>query len=299
MKTNKFQQIQLMIVGAQKSGTTSLLRYIGQHPDIYTHPQPEMTFFLQDHEYSRGYEWAYSKYFSKCPEDKYLVAKNVMVMCSSKRMQRIYDHNPAIQLVVLLREPVSRAYSAYWWARRRGWENIKTFEEALAAEETRLKEDWFKWRQCCYLHNSTYYPHIKNLISQFGQSQVHCVLTDELKDNSKNVCQKLFNLLNISTEFVPIAEERYNQSAMPRSEKFGYLFTQFLSSQNLLKRMVRRLMPDATAFKLRKSVLKWNDKPFTPPHMNAKTLQQLKSHFKPYNHELSELLDLDLTHWNS
>ena len=90
-----------MIVGSQKSGTSSLLRYLAQHPEIYTHPQPEMTFFLQDHDYTRGYESAFAKYFSKCPQEKQLIAKNVMVMFSQEIMQRIYEHNPEIHLVVL------------------------------------------------------------------------------------------------------------------------------------------------------------------------------------------------------
>ncbi len=295
--TNKL--IQLMIVGTQKSGTSSLLRYLAQHPDIYTHPQPEMTFFLQDHEYTRGYESAFAKYFSQCPKDKKLIAKNVMVMHSQEIMKRIYDHNPEIHLVVLLREPAARAYSAYWWARRRGWENIKTFEEALAAEEARLKEDWFKWRQCGYLNNSTYYPHVKSLIAQFEEKHVHCILTDELQENPQTVCQKLYKLLNIDADFEPVVEERHNQAAMPRSEKFNFLFTQFLSSHNPLKRAIRKLVPDAAAYKLRKKILNWNDKPFTPPPMNPKTREELERYFKPFNQELAELLGQDLSHWNT
>ena len=291
--------IQLMIVGSQKSGTSSLLRYLAQHPNISTHSQPEMTFFLQDHEYTRGYESAFAKYFSQCPDGKKLIAKNVMVMHSPEIMQRIYEHNPEVHLVVLLREPVARAYSAYWWARRRGWENIKTFEESLAAEEARLKEDWFKWRQCGYRYNSTYYPHVKSLIAQFGESHVHCILTDELQENPQTVCQHLYKLLDIRADFEPVVEKRHNQAAMPRSEKFNFLFTQFLSSHNPLKRAIRKLVPDAAAYKLRKTILNLNDKPFTPPPINPKTREELDNYFKPLNQELAELLGQDLSHWNT
>jgi len=287
-----------MIVGVQKSGTSSLLRYLAQHLDIYTHPQPEMTFFLQDHEYKRGYEVSFAKYFSQCPKDKKLIAKNVMVMHSPEIMQRIYEHNPEIHLVVLLREPVARAYSAYWWARRRGWENIKTFEESLAAEEVRLKEDWFKWRQCGYRYNSTYYPHVKNLINQFGRNHVHCFLTDELKENSQAVCQRLFKVLNINDNFEPLVSQQHNQAAIPRSEKFSFLFTQFLSSKSPLKRAIRKLVPDTAAYKLRETILNLNDKPFTPPPINPKTREELDNYFKPLNQELAELLGQDLSHWD-
>lgn len=290
-------KIQLMIVGSQKSGTSSLLQYFSQHPEIYAHPQPEMTYFLQDHEYNRGYGTAYAKYYSKCKKGQYIVAKNVMVMCSYEKMQRIYEHNPNINLVVLLREPVARAYSGYWWARRRGWENIKAFEDALNAEETRHGEDWFKWRQCLYKFNSTYYLHVSNLYSLFEREQVHCFLLDKLKTNAIGVCQQLYKIMGVDTEFIPIVSEKINQAAMPRSEKFGYLFTQFLASRNPLRRAIRRLIPDSAAYKLRKAVLDLNDKTFMPPPLNSNTQNELFNYFKPYNEKLSDITGLDLTHW--
>ena len=302
-------KIQLMIVGAQKAGTSSLLRYLAQHPDIRTHAQPEMTFFLQNREYSRGYEWAFAKYFAGERSDseietKQLIAKNVMVMHSPEIMQRIYEHNPDIHLVVLLREPVARAYSAYWWARRRGWENIKTYEEALAAEDARIKEDWFKWRQCAYQYNSIYYPHVKNLITQFGSNRVHCILTDDLKEDAAAVCQQLFYHIGVPTDFTPVIDERHNQAALPRSERFNFLFTQFLASHNPLRRIIRKLVPDATAYKLRKAILDWNDKPqknmeSVPPPLNPEIRERQMVYFKPFNDQLAELLDRNLSSWDS
>lgn len=296
-KVDIVQQIPLMIVGSQKSGTSSLLRYLAQHPEIYAHPQPEMTFFLQDHEYEKGFKSTYNKYYSECPDNNHLIAKNVMVMCSPERIQRIYEHNPEMHLVVLLREPVARAYSAYWWARRRGWENINTFEDALAEEEERLNEDWFKWRQCVYKFNSVYYPHIQNLIANFGKDQVHCFSTDELKDNSVSICQKLYDLIGVDDDFEPEVEQQYNQAAMPKSEKLGYLFTQFLSSQNPLRRAMRKIIPTKTAYKLKKVVFDFNDKPFTPPPINPMTHRELFDYFQPFNEQLAALIGKDLSHW--
>ena len=252
-----------------------------------------MTFFLQEHEYTQGYERAFAKYFaSEEIEDKQLIAKNVMVMPFSEVMQQIYEHNPEIHLVVLLREPVARAYSAYWWARRRGWENIKTYEEALATEKARLNEDRFKWRQCVYQYNSIYYPHVKNLIDQFGRSRVHCFLTDDLKENAEGICQQLFNHIGIRDDFKPSIGKRHNQATMPRSERFNFLFTQFLASHNPLRKAIRKLVPDAAAYKLRKAVLDWNERPqqeqdWTPPTLNPETRERQMAYFKPFKRTIS------------
>lgn len=286
-----------MIVGSQKTGTSSLLRYLSQHPEIYAHPQPEMTFFLQDHEYERGYNWAYKKYYAKCKNDQHLIAKNVMVMCSQDIMKRIYEHNPNINLVVLLREPIARAYSAYWWARRRGWENIKTFEEALKAEETRHEENWFKWRQCLYKYNSTYYPLINDILKLFGNERVRCILTDDLKNDAIKTCQDLYDFMGVSNDFLPKVEIRHNEAAMARSEKFGFLFTQFLASRNPIRRAIRGLIPDKYAYRIRNVVLNLNNKPFTPPPINPDTYEQLRNYFQVYNDQLADLLERDLSHW--
>ncbi|RKU31351.1 hypothetical protein C6497_02335 [Candidatus Poribacteria bacterium] len=297
MDISQNRNLKLMIVGSQKTGTSSLLRYLSQHPEIYAHPQPEMTFFLQDHEYERGYNWAYKKYYAKSQNDQHLIAKNVMVMCSIDIMKRIYKHNPNIQLVVLLREPIARAYSAYWWARRRGWENIKTFEEALQVEEKRLEEDWFKWRQCLYKYNSTYYPLIIDIIKLFGKENVRCILTDDLKDDAVKTCQELYDIMGVSNDFLPKVEIRHNEAAMARSEKFGFLFTQFLASRNPIRRAIRGLVPDQFAYKIRNVVLNLNNKPFTAPPINPDTYEQLRRYFQPYNNQLSILLERDLSHW--
>ena len=286
MDNIQHRNIRLMIIGSQKTGTSSLLRYLSQHPEIYAHPQPEMTFFLQDHEYERGYEWAYKKYYSNSKNDQHLIAKNVMVMGSHDIMKRIYKHNPHIHLVVLLREPIARTYSAYWWARRRGWENIKTFEDALDAEESRQKENWFKWRQCLYKYNSTYYPLINDIIQHFGKERVKCILTDDLKNDAVRTCQELYDLIGVSNDFLPKVELRHNEAAMARSEKFGFLFTQFLASRNPIRRAIRGLIPDKVAYKFRKVVLDLNNKPFTPPPINPETSQQLRKYFQDYNDQV-------------
>ena len=60
----KLKLIDCMIIGAQKSATSSLAYYLSQHPDICKHQQNEIPYFVINTEFQRGYSWAYNKYFS-------------------------------------------------------------------------------------------------------------------------------------------------------------------------------------------------------------------------------------------
>ncbi|MGA9382251.1 MAG: sulfotransferase [Phormidium sp.] len=293
--------IQLMIVGAAKAGTTSLLRYLAQHPEIHTHSRPEMTFFLLKDEFDRGYDEAFTKYFGDGGnEQQVIIAKNPSIMHSDEAVQRLYIHNPNVNIALMLRNPIDRAYSAYWFSRRRGWDNGETFEEAIQMESKYLSEGWLQRRMSTHLYNSTYYEHIIKLLDQFGKEKVHVFLLEDLKANPIEVCQKIFGLLNIDASFSPDLGT-YNKGAIPRSEFLARIFAKVLSPKNTVKRAISNILPKTLSnqlYKLRYAVYRLNEKPFTPPPMNPETRRQLVEHFRLHNLKLSELLGRDLSQWN-
>jgi hypothetical protein len=293
------RQIDLMIVGAQKAGTTSLLRYLSQHPQIYVHPYEEMVFFRKDVMYEKGYNIAWKKYFSKYKDNKIIVAKDVMSIYSGKALKRLKEHNHNIILVVLLRNPISRAYSAYWFARRRGWEFIKSFEEALKAEEERLKTGgWDKWYQNAYIYNSIYYPHIKNCFEIFSKSNVKIYLTEWLKTDSVRICKELFSMLNIDQNFIPETRINYNPSALPRSDIIIRIIRLVLSRGKLIKEIILRLLPETKVIRLRNLLLRLNEVKGEMPPMNPATKKWLLEYFKPHNLSLQKITGIDVSHWN-
>jgi hypothetical protein len=291
--------IDLMIIGAQKAGTTSLLRYIMQHPEICVHSHREMVFFRNDEMYEKGYGNAWKKYFSECKNNKIILAKDVMTMYSEKALKRLKEHNQGIILVILLRDPVSRAYSAYWYARRRGWEFIKSFEEALKAEDERLNiEGWDKWHQNAYLYNSVYYPHVKNCYEIFGKSNVKIYLTKWLRADSVSVCKELFSMLNIDQNFTPETRFNYNLGALPKSDILGRIITFAFDRGKPIKEIIKRLLPEAKITGLRHFILKLNEVKGEIPPINPSTKKWLLKYFKPLNLSLQELTGIDVSHWN-
>jgi hypothetical protein len=284
-----------MIVGAEKSGTSSLARYLEQHPNICSHKQREMTYFVNDEEYAQGYEKIYSRYFVNCKnENSILLAKSVGVMYWAEAVKRLWDHNPECQVVAILRNPVDRAYSAYWYARRMGWEDLKTFEEAIAAEPIRLKENGIKRQHCTYIDRGLYHRQISGLLENFGKGKTNIFLFEKIRDEPLELCRVLYQTMKIISNFTPSIELKHNEAMGVKSEKLAKL----IASRKPILKLFKRLIPDDLAFKIKEKTRTLNNKPFCPPPMNLATKKFLIEYFEPFNKELSQLINQDLNSWS-
>jgi hypothetical protein len=287
--------IQIMIAGAQKSGTSSLKYYLGQHPDVHTHERNEIVFFIHDPEYSHGYQEAYPRYFESKPSDNALIlAKSAGIMYLPEAVKRLWEHNPAVRIIVCLRNPVDRAYSAYWYARRKGWENLDSFEEGLRAEPARVREDLKKWRQCAYLDRGLYYDQIVRLWERFGKEQVRILFLEDLHRDPVGSCQTLFAWLGIDAGFTPLNRERVNRAATVRSAWLA----QLMVSSKAITEVLGPLIPSEVRFFIKDRIKQVNEKGFLPPPMHPETRVRLQKYFEPFNAELSRIVGRDLSHWD-
>ena len=290
--------IDLMIIGTQKAGTTSLLKYLLQHPQICVPMHNEIMFFRNDEMYKKGYEYAWRKYFSKCNVNKVIVTKDVMAMYSEKALRRIKEHNPQMILVILLRNPIARAYSAYWFVRRQGWESIKSFEEAIEAEENRLKEGWEKCFRNAYIYNSVYYPHIKKIFNIFDKNCIKIYLTEWLKNDSFKICKDIYSTLELDENFTPDTSMNYNKRALPRSNTFGRAINFLFTEGKPVSVVLKNILSEKRIIGLRHFIWKLNTREGKIPKMNPYTKKCLLEYFRPYNSSLQELTGIDVSHWN-
>jgi hypothetical protein len=132
-----------LIIGAQKAGTTSLYQYLVRHPDIESATVKEVHFF--DLKYGKGLAW-YSRFFpsegrrqARLAQTKELVTGEATpyYLFHPHVPERVARSLPGIKLIVLLRNPIDRAYSHYHHAVRHGFESLD-FEQAIASETDRL-----------------------------------------------------------------------------------------------------------------------------------------------------------------
>ncbi len=283
------KKINLMIIGAEKAGTTSLLRYLDQHPDICAHKQIEMSYFVMDDVYEEGYEKVFTRFYPHCKESQIIVAKNIGIMYSNNALFRLKKHNPEIEIVIILRNPIDRAYSAYWYARRKGREALKSFEEAIDAEPKRLKENEYKWRHNAYLRRGEYGRSLDLIYKHFPKSKVHVFYLEELRDNPGKICDRLFSLINVD-ENIKVnlgLNKKHNNSSEARS----MLLSKFLFSDNKCKKYIKNIFPNVFLQRIKRKFDKLNANTFTPTPMKINTREKLIEYYRRDTEVLLKHLD--------
>ena len=122
-----------VIIGAQKCGTSSLYYFLSQHPDVARPTKKEIHYF--DKYYQRGIGW-YRLHFSR-DHSKLNFEASPYYVFHPKIPERLVATLPEAKIIVMLRDPVARAYSHYWHEKRLGHEHL-SFADAIEAEDKRL-----------------------------------------------------------------------------------------------------------------------------------------------------------------
>ena len=294
---NQVKPVDVFIIGAQKAGTTSLKEYLANHPVICTHKQLEMSFFVSEDLFEEGYPAAFKRYFAHYRSGQILLAKNVGVFTNAQALQNLRNHNPQVKIILILRNPVERAQSAYWYAVQKGWENVLSFEEAVWLSPERFN-DPFRQRSCDYLERGHYSKWLIEVYRLFPKENVWIYLFEDFLADPGVICKDIF----IKLDLQPIAELSmtnfiHNRAALPRYSTLAKLA--FLPVQlKPLKLILKRLLPETARDSIKDWISRNNKKSFHYLPIHPETRSKLIDYYIPLNRELSELLEKDLSHWN-
>lgn len=285
--------IDIVIAGVQKAATSSLQLYMGQHPQLLTHGEREFTFFIRDEEYSSGYENAFLNYFYDADLTKKILIKNVGIIFWEDVIQRLHQHNPHVKIILVLRNPVSRAYSAYWYARMKGYEQEESFESALRSGR-QCPNDKINKGMIAYLDRGNYLFQLKTLYKYFSPEKVKIVLYEDLKDYPEKLLIELFSFCEIDNTFKPEIKRKFNESSRARIPWLA----QLVNTEYPIRPVLRYIIPENAKHRIRIKLNSLNKKDFVPPPMSAVTKLRLIEYYKPMVQELSILLDRNLKQWN-
>jgi hypothetical protein len=281
------------LVGAMKAGTTSLYQYLNAHPKIFMSPTKEPNYFCKDFTAQsadrRGRITLWSDYvrlFEAARDETAIGEASVVYLGSRCAAQEIHQALPNSRILILLRDPVERAYSQYlneWkWnydhgSFRKAFEHNRSLAEPLG---------WVGPQP--HIELGMYHDQVKRYLDVFGPDQVRVYLFDDLKRDVRSLISSVYNFLGVDPSFWSDSFYiRFNTSAKPRFVRFD---------QMLVEPISRRLLAPATRAKLREGLRRiyYQGK---PPPLDPEDREFLKTIFRDDILKLQGLIDRDLSSW--
>lgn len=217
-----------LIIGAQRSGTTSLYEYLVQHPAIVPARKKEVTFFNHSERLKLGLNW-YRSFFplqsfklsrrdGSTPVTGEATPEYLFFPHVAERVARVL---PNAKLIVILRDPVTRAYSEYEINVRKGREEL-SFEEALekeaertASEFQRMRSDENYYSRNCHLYSyrqrGHYAEQLDGWLSCFPREQFHILKSEDMFSNPEETYNSVIAFLGLSP-FYDAKFEKHNSA---------------------------------------------------------------------------------------
>jgi hypothetical protein len=282
------------VIGATKAGTTSLNAYLAQHPQVFMPAFKELGFFQIDDEYAQGFAYLARRHYAQAERfgargdatPTYLYNEFV-----AERIQRTLPES-SHRFIVLLREPVRRAYSAYLHMVRLRLER-ETFEDALELEDSRVRRDVHRSYSHAYLTAGRYDHFLEPWYARFGASAFLPVVSEQLRDDPKGTLRAIAAFLKIDPHFDFDPAARLNSAGDVR---FGILPALWRTPESV-KRVLNSAIPYRVRGRLQEVIAAWDTKAADYPEMDVDTARRLRAFFAPDVTALERRIGRTLDEW--
>lgn len=285
-----------LVIGAMRSGTSTLHGLLGQHPDVFMSTPKEPNYFvfagetqaplveasgsvIDDAEYEGIFAEGGDARVRGEASHNYLYYADVTA-------PRIRDRLPDVKLIAILRNPVDRAYSHYLLHVRNEQETATTFREALDREDLRVGNgEQFGH----YVRRGLYARQLPHYLERFPAARFRIYLYEELAADAAALASDAYAFLGVDPTFVPDTSVRSNPSGIPRNR----LLHQILVKDNVVKRAVQPLLPS----RLYRMGARVRDRNLSHPALDPAVRAELTDVFRSDILALQELIGRDLSGW--
>lgn len=273
-------KVNLFLVGAAKSGTTSLWSALGRHPDIYITENElykEPAFFCELGS-KIGID-TYHRLFEKGERCKYRLDASTAYLTSPEAAERIYRYNPDAKILIILRNPIERAYSLYCWMTASGYEWAPTFEKALKLEENRHRltkptplMPQYYWNYM-YKRSGIYSEQIERFTNLF-KNNVLILSYHDLIQSPEKVLSTVFSYLQL-----PITQQAFITKENPSKRVLDARIT-FLARK--INSAYIKLLPwiSNSTIRTRDWLVRMTLKKDAPPPMSESTRKMLENYYR-------------------
>lgn len=293
-----------LIIGAAKAGTTSLCRYLEQHPDIFISKPKEPHFFAlegKDVDYKGPGDEAgnrcritdiaeYEKLFDNVRGETAGEGSTVYLY-HPDAPARIFHYIPDVKIVAILRNPVEQSYSSFLHMLREGREPCSSFADALTQESARIEAGWAPlWH---FTRQGFYFEQLSRYFRIFGKEQIRIYLYEDLQNNPAALLKDLFRFLGVDENISIDTTLKFNTSGQPKWRRLQL----FLDRGGILKKAFKPILPSRFRQQLLSGVSKVNLRRDNLPPLDDTTRSMLKALFHNDIVQLQELIGRDLSRW--
>ena len=208
IKGRKIERLDFIVVGAQKSGTTALHYFLRKHPQIALPERQELHFFDDDEIFSRpvDYDLLHQQFRPVAGSTllRFATARQAIAgevtpsyLYWKPAMERIWNYNRQIKLVILLRNPIDRAF-AHWNMQRFKDREPLGFLDALKEEPRRIAQPLtIESRRFAYVDRGFYSGQLERVFKFFPREQVHFVKFEDFRDRKQETLDRIFEFLGV------------------------------------------------------------------------------------------------------
>ncbi len=293
------------VVGAAKSGTTAVWSWLRQHPDVFLPAVKEPGFFAYcgkkaapkagpyDPDYVSQITTTTAEYARLYQEAGEKITGDVspIYLIDPEAADRIASVRPDARIVILLRDPVTRAFSQFLHNRRDGFEPCSDFAEALAQERTRANEGW-SWGHS-YRANGEYADQIDRYLQAFPSDQILFWQFEDLDRYPDDCWDALCQHLGLAVRPLP-ENKRVNATADLQGVPTHQTLTRLIRHPGGVQKVLKSLVPAGLRTRLRRRI----ESAQSPmPELAPDVRADLIRHYTPERPQIIAQTGLSLTGW--
>lgn len=298
-----------LIIGAGKSGTTSVDKYLAQHPQIFIPMAKEPNFFgyefVKESDFNGNQEEIahfrkavttlekYLKLFSEAKPGQLRGETSNTYMYHPQAPERIKYYNPDVKLIAVLRQPAGRLYSRFMHLARENRTPTKLFSDCMDRNSI-----W--WKRNDLIQEGFYFKNLTPYYNLFPAENIRVYLFEDLQEKPFEVMAELYSFLGVDSTFRPDVTVRYNESGIVKNPLMNKIYGQ----GGLISRSLRAVFPETVVEKLRgnltlkKKVFALRGKNLHKPSMDPEVRKFLTHEVYAADiRQLEKLINRDLSRW--
>lgn len=258
-------------IGAQRAATTWMYACLKEHPEVFVSEQKELHFF--DEHFQKGLAW-YETQFKDSTGRKAIGEITPNYLDSVVAIPRMAEIIPEARLIVILREPIQRAFSAYKLLYDKHYQGMSFVEVCKKSGHI--------------IHLGLYASQMERVYKHYKKDQVKVFLYDDIQHNTLRMLSELFCFLHIDDKFKPKSiDQIYNSVAFPKAQSF------FKKAR--LNWLTDLVGATAAGRWIKRQVVSKGH--LSAEGQDTQFMQSLKELFHDDIISLQKIIDRDLSHW--